>query len=199
MNLKQVLAEEIALGIINTGVEGPFDAVAKSTAYDYPSIGVSQWEGARADELLSNIEGGAKFMYRDYEDIVYSDELDELKSLLGSINGKQAQVDLLARDCLVYVDVLQTVPEFDDTKCLIYAGIWCPTNHNLVARFLTHRAYSYDLRDLYTLYNVFREQYWIAAGVGERYQVGYSNRAINTYEYVNELDLATVWPKITEH
>ena len=88
MNLKQVLAEEIALGIINTGVEGPFDAVAKSTAYDYPSIGVSQWEGARADELLSNIEGGAKFMYRDYEDIVYSGELDELMDVIERENGE---------------------------------------------------------------------------------------------------------------
>lgn len=199
MNLKQVLAEEIALGIINTGVEGPFDAVAKSTAFDYPSIGVSQWEGSRADDLLSRIDGGAKFMYRDYEDIVYSGELDELKSLLSSIKGKQAQVELLSRDCLAYVDVLQQVPEFDDTKCLIYAGIWCPTNHNLVAKFLRHRAYSYDLRDLYTVYEIFKEQYWIAAGVGERYYLGYSNRATNTYNYVNELDLGNVWPKITEH
>lgn len=196
MELNNILAEEIALGIINTGVEGPFDAVAKSTAYDYPSIGVSQWEGSRADELLSNIAGGAKFMYRDYEDIVYSGELDELKSLLGSIAGKQAQIDLLARDCMVYVDVLQQVPEFDDTKCLIYAGIWCPTNHNLVARFLANRAYSYDLRDLYTVYNVFREQYWVAAGVGEKYYLGYANRATNTYNYVSALDLARVWEKL---
>lgn len=198
MELKNILAEEIALGIINTGVEGPFDAVAKSTAYDYPSIGVSQWEGSRADELLSNIAGGAKFMYRDYEDIVYSGELDELKSLLGSIAGKHAQIDLLARDCMAYVDVLQQVPEFDDTKCLIYAGIWCPTNHGLVARFLTNRAYSYDLRDLYTVYNVFREQYWIAAGVGEKYYLGYANRATNTYNYVSALDLARVWEKLNK-
>ena len=49
------LAKEIAKGIIATGIEGGYDSVAKSTAYDYPSIGVSQWEGNRANELLKAI------------------------------------------------------------------------------------------------------------------------------------------------
>jgi len=40
---KEELAQEIAKGLINTGVEGGFNAVSCSTAGDYPSIGCSQW------------------------------------------------------------------------------------------------------------------------------------------------------------
>ena len=63
------LAREIAKGIIATGIEGGYDSVAKSTAYNYPSIGVSQWEGNRADELLRAIPGGEEFIGRTYIDI----------------------------------------------------------------------------------------------------------------------------------
>lgn len=44
-NWNRTLAKEIAKGIVKTGIEGPFDTVEKSTAYDYPSIGCSCWEG----------------------------------------------------------------------------------------------------------------------------------------------------------
>lgn len=54
-DLNKSLAKEIAKGLIYTGIEGGYDSVAKSTAYAYPSIGVSQWEGNRANELLRAI------------------------------------------------------------------------------------------------------------------------------------------------
>ena len=40
------LAKEIAKGLINTGIEGGYDSVAKSTAYDYPSISDSPPDSA---------------------------------------------------------------------------------------------------------------------------------------------------------
>lgn len=73
------LAKEIAKGLINTGIEGGYDSVAKSTAYAYPSIGVSQWEGNRDDELLRAIPGGEEFIGRTYIDIKASGELPMLK------------------------------------------------------------------------------------------------------------------------
>ena len=42
MDWNKSLAREIAKGLIKTGIEGGYDSVTKSTAYDYPSIGVSQ-------------------------------------------------------------------------------------------------------------------------------------------------------------
>ena len=39
--------------------------------------------------------------------------------------------------------------------------------------------------------NVFKEEYYIAADVGERYALGYANRAENTYQYVAGIDLTT--------
>lgn len=185
------LAKEIAKGLINTGIEGGYDSVAKSTAYDYPSIGVSQWEGNRANELLKAIPGGAEYADRTYIDIKASGELPMLKELLRSEAGQQAQLDQLSRDCLQYVDALQQVPTLDDTRCSIYAGMWCPTSTWVVKRFLSNRYMHVDLRSLEALYKLFKDYYWIAADVGEMYRPGYANRAQTTYEYVAGIDLTT--------
>lgn len=192
MDIRDILAKEIARGIIATGVEGAFDSVACSTAYSYPSIGVSQWEGGRADELLGMIDGGSDFIGRSYINIKVSGELPMLQALLRSEQGKAAQEQLLVRDCLAYVDVLQQVPALDDTRCMIYAGIWCPTNHRVVSVFL-HNRYNRgcNLRSLAGLRDLFVREYYIAADVGEEYYAGYKNRAWRTYDYVAGVDLTT--------
>lgn len=191
MDWNKALATEIAKGLINTGIEGGYDSVAKSTAYDYPSIGVSQWEGNRADELLRAIPGGEEFIGRTYIDIKASGELPMLKELLRSDAGKQAQLDQLSRDCLQYVEVLQHVPTLDDTRCLIYAGMWCPTSTWVVKCFLANRYMHVDLRSLKALNELFKNYYWIAADVCDIYRAGYANRAQTTYEYVAGIDLTT--------
>lgn len=192
MTIREILAKEIARGIIATGVEGTYDSVACSTAYTYPSIGISQWEGRRADELLSMIDGGCKFIGRSYAEIKARGELSEFQLLLRSEQSKAVQEQLLARDCLVYVDALQQVPTLDDTRCLMYAGIWCPTSHKVVATFL-HNRYNRgcDLRSLVELRDLFIREYYIAADVGEQYYAGYKNRAWRTYDYVASIDLTT--------
>lgn len=191
MDWNKALAREIAKGIIATGIEGDFDSVAKSTAYDYPSISVSQWEGYRADELLRAIPGGEEFVDRTYIDIKASGELPMLKELLRSDAGKQAALDQLSIDCLQYVEVLQQVPTLDDTRCIIYAGMWCPTSTWVVKRFLANRYMHVDLRSLKALNELFKNYYWIAADVGEMYRAGYANRAEATYQYVAGIDLTT--------
>ncbi|WP_405379552.1 hypothetical protein [Phascolarctobacterium sp.] len=179
-----LLANEIAKGLIETGIEGPFDAVSCSTAGDYPSLGCSQWEGQRANNLLSWIDGGKQFMSRTYSDIANSGELPALKALLDSEQGRTAQREILKADCIEYVKAIQTVPTMDDTRCVIYAGMWCPTSHIVVQAFLRHRWSIWNLRSLETLRNLFRDQYYIAADVGEQYAQGYANRAEITYQYV---------------
>jgi hypothetical protein len=186
------LAYEIARGIGCTGVEGGYGSISCSTAGDYPSMGVSQWEGPRGDTLLSYIDGGIYFAGRSYSDIRGSGELDALAELLDSPQGQEAQNQILAGDCLdLYIPALKRVPNLDDSRCFIYAGIWCPTSHDVVRRFLTNRADSYDLRSLSTLRDIFRDQYYIAASVGARYAEGYANRAENTFQYVAGLDLTS--------
>jgi len=184
------LAQEIAKGLINTGVEGGCDAVSCSTAGDYPSIGCSQWEGGRADNLLGNIPGGDKFLGRTYSDIEAAGEINALATLLDSPEGQQAQIDMLAEDTAVYVDALQAVEKFDDSRCLIYAGIWCPTSHRVVSKFLQRRQErGYNLRSLETMRDMFRDEYATAADC-EEYAPGYENRAESTYQYVAGIDLS---------
>lgn len=188
MDLRHLLAKEIADGIIATGVEGGFDSVSCSTAGNYPSMGVSQWEGARGDNLLSWIDAGRKFMGRSYSDIVNAGELNELKYVLASPQGQHAQREILAYDCLDYADVL--MPLISDSKCVIYAGIWCPTSTMVVEIFVKNRIkWGYDVNSLEILRNVFREQYWKAADVGEQYRQGYANRAERTYSYLVDHDI----------
>lgn len=186
------LAKEIALGIINTGVEGGYNNVCSSTAGDYPCMGVSSWEGidGRGDALLSCIDGTEKFIGRTYSDICGSGEKQELMELLNSEQGQIAQQEILANDCLeLYIPALKEVENLDDAKCFIYAGIWCPTSHVVVRNFLRRRQDNYDIRDLETLRDLFRDQYYIAADVGEENAEGYANRAKITFSYVVENDI----------
>lgn len=186
------LAYEIAKGIGQTGVEGGYGSVSCSTAGNYPSMGFSQWEGigGRGDQLLSYIDGGQQFIGRTYSDIRAAGELDALSALLDSPQGQEAQNIILAQDCLAYVEALKQVDNLDDTRCFIYAGIWCPTSHNVVRRFLQRRQGQYDIRDLSTVRDIFRDQYATAADC-EDYAEGYANRANNTFDYVASLDLTT--------
>ena len=185
---KDELAQAIAKGLVETGVEGPYDCVTCSTAGDYPSMGCSQWEGlgGRGDRLLSYIDGGDRFAGRTYSDIEATGELEALAELLGSEQGQAAQNMILADDCRdKYLPVLSDVDGLTAPASIIYAGIWCPTSHYVVMRFLQRRAErGHDLNDLETLRNLFRDEYYIAADVGEQYAEGYANRAETTYEYV---------------
>jgi len=186
------LAKAIALGIIGTGVEGGYDNLCSSTAGDYPCMGVSSWEGinGRGDSLLSCIDGAEKFIGRTYSDIRDSGEKQELKDLLNTEQGQLAQQAILTQDCLeLYVPFLNEVESLDDDKCYIMAGCWCPTSHYVVRNFLRNRQDSNDIRNLEILRDIFRDQYYIAADVGEQYAEGYANRAENTYNYVSSLNI----------
>jgi hypothetical protein len=164
--------------------------VTCSTAGDYPSIGCSQWEGPRADDLLSRIDGGGYYIGRSYSDIEANGELGALSALLATYSGQQAQLDKLSEDCLDYVDSLQTVESLDQSRCLIYAGMWCPTSTSVVTAFCQRRQdRGYDLRSLDELANTFRDEYATAAGC-EDYAEGYANRAVATHDYVAALDLS---------
>jgi hypothetical protein len=187
------LACEIAKGIGSTGVEGGYNSVSCSTAGDYPSMGISQWEGlgGRGDTLLGYIDGGNKFAGRSYSDIRDNGGLSDLQGLLDSTQGQAAQNDILTNDCLeMYLPALKRIPGFDDSRCMIYAGIWCPTSQDVVQRFLTNRYGQYDLTNLEAVRDIFCDQYYIAASVGPKYAEGYANRANNTFDYVSNLDLS---------
>ncbi|WP_312339156.1 M23 family metallopeptidase [Anaerospora hongkongensis] len=182
------IARAIAMGLIATGVEGGYDAVSRSSKGDYPSIGCSQWEGGRADTLLFAIPGGEQFVGRSYSSLSSSD-IQQLKQLLDSEKGQAAQQAQLSQDCLEdYIPTLAGVEKLSKAKSYVYAGIWCPTSHNVVSAFLRNRQDQYDINDLETLRDMFRDQYYIAADVGEQYKDGYANRAIATYNYVAGLD-----------
>lgn len=185
------LGKEIAKGLIETGIEGAFNSVSRSTAGDYPSMGCSQWEGYRGDNLLEMIPGGEKFINRAYSDIVNAGELSDLKAILGSEEGQNAQRNLLSKDCEVYVRTLMEVPNLDDSRCMIYAGMWCPTSHYVVSKFLKNRAHRINMRSMLALRNIFRDEYAIAASVPYNCYEGYRNRAEITYQYVAGADLST--------
>ena len=185
------LAYEVAMGLINTGIEGVYSSVECSSAGDYPSIGVSQWEGDRADALLDRIPGGIRYVDHPFSRLVSQAMIEELEKLLDSPEGRKAQVDYLAEDCMHYVDYLSAVRTLDDPRCIIYACMWCPTSHYVVKRFLTNRENRVNLRSLKALRDLFYNEYAKAASVSYRYYAGYQNRAEKTYQYVAAIDLTT--------
>jgi hypothetical protein len=182
------LGKEIALGLVNTGIEGGFGSVSCSTAGDYPSLGAQQVEGDRADELLNNIAGGDKFAERSYSDIENAGELDELSALLDSAEGQAAQLEIIGRDTQTYaqraIDCGLT-----DARCVIYAGMWGPTSTYIVGKFVQNRIDRNIAANLENLNQIFYDEYAAAAGCSD-YATGYQNRANNTYNYVSSLDLS---------
>lgn len=186
------LGKEIALGLINTGVEGGYGSVSCSTAGDYPSMGCQQVEGinGRGDELLNAIPGGAYYAGRSYSDIESAGELDALSALLDSPEGQAAQLEILQRDTNRYA---QTVIDagLTDARCVIYAGMWCPTSEYIVGLFISNRLQrGYNIADnLDNLYQTFFDEYATAADCEDDAE-GYDNRANNTYNYVFNLDLS---------
>lgn len=194
MNAEE-LSREASKALIDLGIEGSYGSVSCSTADDYPSLGVSQWEGinsGRGDILLSYIDGGSYYSNRTYSDLSDSGDIPKLKELLDSEQGHEAQEIILAQDMVGnYFDDLQQVYNLDDSRCFIYALCWCPTSSVVVRRFLQQRQDQYDIRNLSTIRDLFKDEYYIAADVGEKYALGYANRAVNTFNYVSSIDLTT--------
>lgn len=179
------LAAGIVEGIIQTGIEGTWGDVARSTKGDYPSLGISQWEGVRADGLLLHIPGGSQYAGRTYSELKQNGALKPLSCILSSTAGQRAQRRELTDDARVYVKSLLRVPHFQNPECIIYAGMWCPTSTRIVRLFLTNRCLDYDLNNLTCLHHLFKTQYARAAGV-TRYQKGYANRAEKTSRFVEK-------------
>ena len=185
MTDKKQIAILIAKGLIETGVEGGYDNVCRSTAYDSICIGVSSWEQGRAQTLLSMIDGAEPFMNREYSDFT-NRELDELSNLLDSESGQEAQLKLLASDCEDYIDACMEVG-LTGIKSIVYAAMWMPTSTYVVQDFVESGFNEgYDMNDLEIIHDRFFESYANFADCSE-YTEGYQNRADNTYEYCNEL------------
>ena len=184
------LGKEIALGLVNTGIEGSFGSVSCSTAGDYPSMGCQQVEGidGRGDELLNSIPGGDKFVGRTYSDIEDSGELNELSELLESPAGKTAQISILQRDTSRYAQKCINAG-LTDARCVIYAGMWCPTSEYIVGLFIRNRVSRNIADNLRNLYNIFRDDYARAADCMD-YAEGYENRSDSTFDYVSSLNLS---------
>lgn len=176
------LAQLTARGIAETGIEGTFGSVACSTAGDWPSLGISQWEDIRADALLWRIPGGRDYMGMAYSQITGEGKKEILSALLDSEQGRKVQLSRLAGDCETYITALRQISGLKEAA-LVYAAMWCPTSTYTVVAFLKNRTHRTDLGDLGAVHRLFREEYARAADV-EMYAEGYRHRADVTYEYV---------------
>lgn len=175
------MAAAAALGIAGLGIEGTWDSAVCSTGGDRPSLGVSQWEGERADRLLAAIPGGSAYAGRPWSALTEEDR-QALSALLDSKAGRAAQWALLLEDAGRYVRALGAIPALGRPRCTVYAAMWCPTSEAVVLRFLRRHEGDTDLSDLEAVHALFRSAYADAAGVLE-YRAGYEARADRTYQY----------------
>ena len=183
--MNEILARLTADGLINTGVEGGFNNVCCSTAYDSLCLSVSSWEQERGQALLSMIDGAEKFMSRPYSDLS-DDEIEELSTLLDSEQGHEAALIILSEDCYEYVEAVRC-EGVTNPKCIVYCAMWCPTSTYIVCRTICH-AYQegIDVDDIDELADYFYNNYATLAGC-EEYEEGYQNRSLAQLEYVKGL------------
>lgn len=179
------MAAAAALGIAETGIEGTWASVACSTAGDWPSLGVSQWEGERADALLAAIPGGEAYARRAWTALTAADRA-ALAALLDSPAGRMAQMERLMADARRYVDELTRLPTLGRPRCVVYAAMWCPTSEAVVRDFLESRAHRCDLGSLEEVHHLFRTEYARAADA-EAWRTAYEARADTTYAYTRGL------------
>lgn len=187
MSFEEKAAVEIAKGLVATGVEGPYETCISSTAGDYPSIGCSCWEGNRADALLTNI-GMSQYCGRSFSSLTPQD-ISTIKTALGSEKGVSAQLAILSSDASNYVNSILAKVKITEIRCLIYAGIWCPTSTSCVCSHLGKNPGT--VNDLDKLNHAFIDNpgsYALTtANVGEKYAAGYRNRGNITYNYCKNL------------
>lgn len=187
MTFEEKAAVEIAKGLIATGVEGAYDGFSKSSAGDYPSIGCSGWEGNRADALLTSI-GLTKYCGRSYSSLTPED-ISKIKIALDSEKGQSAQLAILSSDASNYVNSILAKVKITEIRCLIYAGIWCPTSTSCVCSHLGKN--TGVVNDLAKLNHAFIDDpgsYALTtANVGEKYAAGYRNRGNIIYNYCKNL------------
>ena len=201
LSFNEKAAIEIAKGLVATGVEGPYDTLVISTAGDYPSIGCSCWEGARADAIFKEL-GLSDYAGRSFSSLSDADK-SKIKLALGSDKGQQVQWAILSKDTAGYVDEILKTVTVENIRCLIYLGIWCPTSTYCVVR---HAAkFSSCLDDLDKLNSAFIDaptSYALTtSGLGSSFEEGYRNRGNRTLAYckgLKEEDIGRVDAKILD-
>ena len=186
MNTKDI-ARLVAVGLIETGVEGGYDNVCRSTAYDSICIGVSSWVGGRAQALLQQIPGTEDYQDRPYSDFS-EDEIDALAEILASDEGIAAQTDMLARDCEEYVEEVKGAG-LTDVKAIVFASMWCPTSIACVCRCIESAIEDeVDVDDIGKLARYFYDNYPRIADC-EEYECGYRNRNNRTFIYTQKMEV----------
>lgn len=172
-----------ARGIRETGIEGSYDSISRSSAGDYPSLGISQWEGERGDALLLALPGGKMYAGRTWSGIALAGEIPALRRLLASDIGRRVQEAKLYEDSLAYQEALSEFPEMQPSA-RVYAGMWCPTSDAVVCAFLRNRR-TRGIEEAETLHRLFFKEYARAADA-ERFREGYERRAEVTWEFVKK-------------
>jgi N-acetylmuramoyl-L-alanine amidase len=188
---REDIAQYVAQMLIETGVEGNYDDVTCASKADYPSIGISQWTYDRADNILKKIPGGNDFIGVNYSYIVNNGLMNELRNILSSEKGREVQLQQLADDCFDYVNGLASIPNLDDTRCLIYAATWATTSLSRTKSFIEIQNGYINIRSLIDLSAAFANYYREHFGVAEKYQEGYFNRGWKMYYAVAAIDLTT--------
>lgn len=214
------LADAIADGLVVTGVEGPYKTCTKTSGQndDYISIGCSCWEGTRANKVLNAI-GLSQYTkepfldpksgYTSYSKILQpiskgssKTHQDLISETLDSEKGRSAQRAILSADTKNYVTAIKSaVPNITDARCIIYAGIWCPTSTSCVCSHLKKNVSAINdpvqLNNAFIVNNSYAAE---TAKVGSANYQGYYNRGNITLEYVlritdgkiGDIDVATL-------
>lgn len=185
------IAEYVANVLIDSGVEGNFDDIVKSSKSEFFSIGISQWLYDRADSIFRKLPGGEKYVGMTYGQLIGTGLIYNLQDLLKSEIGQKVQLEQLGMDCYNYVNTLRQVWYLDDTRCLIYAASWATTSLRLVKEFVEQQRGIINIRSLHALADAFANHYRAFFGVDSKYQLGYSNRAWRVYDIVAAIDLTT--------
>lgn len=192
----ETMAKAMAVGLLNTHVEGYYNSFTCSTGGNYPSMGFSQWEGSRGDELLKDL-GLGQYAGKSNDTLIALGADKIIAAALNTEKGHQTQMNKAITDMKnVLSNIRNILPDLTNTKCALYIGIWSPTTYfgEATCRFLKKRIDPDKINSLEAVHAVFANDGYAQWALGYDQSVfnanhdGYNNRANITYKYCSGIN-----------
>lgn len=175
------------IGLAANALEGGWANFCRSSAGDYPSMGIQGWEGfgGPGDELLEAI-GCSQYAGQSYSSLHSNGGEEAIKQALDSEQGHKVQMQLDSSYMANYLGILRDNGwNSSDPKATVFVLMWMGAGPNCCAPY----ACQTPTANLDEIYQSFLNG-WAQRAVDSQYWDGYNNRTNTTYQYCQQIDMS---------
>lgn len=175
------------IGLAANALEGGWANFCRSSAGDYPSMGIQGWEGfgGPGDELLEAI-GCSQYAGQSYSSLHSNGGEEAIKQALDSEQGHKIQMQLDSSYMANYLGILRDCGwNSSDPKATVFVLMWMGAAPYCCGPY----ACQTPTANLDEIYQSFLNG-WAQRAVDSQYWDGYNNRTNTTYQYCQQIDMS---------